>query len=243
MTCCWNLTVRNPHILYKAITSSQANSHTLRHIPPKQSNHMSVYAEFILASLSLASATAAHPVSKTSSSVAPSCTDFPGGFDVATGFTLAAYNTTLPNANYTGSPLVLASHGSEEDAQFYSLATWNTYPYNDFSVFNMVDGGISSMEITTGRQAVSQQFSAGEELSFVWAVPTATPYTGFCAIASTSAHGSPTSQFPQLAVGFDTESFYLCGNPQPPSDYFDVVYQPSSTTDCYPIKIHMILSE
>jgi len=199
---------------------------------------MFTYAKFILAALSLASIAAALPASKTGSSIATSCTDLPGGFNVANNFTLAAYNTTLPNANYTGSPLVLAGQGAEDDAEFFVLATWNTFPYGPTAVFNMVDGAIVNVDVSPPYPAVIPLLQPTDEIQFVLTYPTPASYTGFCGIASTSAHGSPTSQFPLLGVGFDTESFYLCGG-----GYFSVVYQPGDPTECYPVAIHMIIPE
>lgn len=46
----------------------------------------------------------------------------PGAFDIAYNFTLAAYNTTFPNANSTGSPLVLGQAGAIPGASFKVLS-------------------------------------------------------------------------------------------------------------------------
>jgi len=203
---------------------------------------MFTYAKLILAALSLASIAAALPASKTGSSIATSCTDLPGGFNVANNFTLAAYNTTLPNANYTGSPLVLAGQGAEDGAEFFVLATWNTFPYGPATVFNMVDGGISST-FEEGDEALCGLLEPTDEIQFILTSPPLAPWTGFCGIASTGAGGSPTSQFPQLAVGTDTDSFYLCIIGSGYNAYYAVIYQPGDPTECYPVQLHMIVPE
>ena len=55
--------------------------------------------------------------------LAPSCNLLGGGaFDTAQNFTLAAWNTTLPNANNTGVPLVLGQAGAISGAEFKVLS-------------------------------------------------------------------------------------------------------------------------
>jgi hypothetical protein len=73
-------------------------------------------APFVLATTSLAMPAARQ--------VAPGpCANFgSAGFDNANNFTLAAVNTTLPNANTTGAPLVLGSAGAIDGAELEFLS-------------------------------------------------------------------------------------------------------------------------
>ena len=53
----------------------------------------------------------------------PSCDGLGGGaFDRVNSFTFAAYNTSLPNANTTGVPLVLGQAGAISGASFHVLS-------------------------------------------------------------------------------------------------------------------------
>ncbi len=45
-----------------------------------------------------------------------------GAFDVASGFSLAAYNTSTPNANTTGAPLVFGQAGATDGASYKVLS-------------------------------------------------------------------------------------------------------------------------
>lgn len=56
----------------------------------------------------------------------------PGAFDSAENFTLAAYNTTLPNANATGAPLVLGQAGAVDGAEFEVLSVRGHPCYAEF---------------------------------------------------------------------------------------------------------------
>ena len=50
------------------------------------------------------------------------CANFAGGINKANGFSLAALNRTLPNANNTGAPLVLGQGGAIEDRELEVLS-------------------------------------------------------------------------------------------------------------------------
>ena len=79
---------------------------------------------FALNILTLAfAATAAVALPAVKRDLAPSCNLLGGGaFDTAQNFTLAAWNTTLPNANNTGVPLVLGQAGAISGAEFKVLS-------------------------------------------------------------------------------------------------------------------------
>ncbi len=52
----------------------------------------------------------------------------PGAFDIAYNFTLGAYNSTLPNSNSTGAPVVMGQAGAVDGASFkiFSVCFSNT---------------------------------------------------------------------------------------------------------------------
>lgn len=80
----------------------------------------SMFALSLLTLAFAASAAFAVPAMKRTS---PSCTNLGGGaFDNAKTFTLAAYNTSLPNANTTGVPLVLGQAGAISGVSFKVLS-------------------------------------------------------------------------------------------------------------------------
>ncbi len=58
----------------------------------------------------------------------------PGAFDIANNFTLAAYNSTLPNANSTGAPLVLGQNGAVDGAEFKVLSVRSAPPRSEPAV-------------------------------------------------------------------------------------------------------------
>ncbi|TFK36216.1 hypothetical protein BDQ12DRAFT_253709 [Crucibulum laeve] len=62
--------------------------------------------------------------------------------DLSWNFTLAAVNTTLPNTNDTGVPLVLGQNGATSGIIFHVTSTISSYPYNDYPALALVDGSL-----------------------------------------------------------------------------------------------------
>ncbi|KAF8962082.1 hypothetical protein BDZ97DRAFT_2026110 [Flammula alnicola] len=54
-------------------------------------------------------------------------------------FTLAAVNTTHPNTNRTGAPLVLGQNGASSGISFYVTSTYASFPYDDYPSLGLVN--------------------------------------------------------------------------------------------------------
>ncbi|OBZ72771.1 hypothetical protein A0H81_06937 [Grifola frondosa] len=195
---------------------------------------------FIAASAVIAVPTALH----TRQTIAPWCEGFGDGvLDTAHNFTLAAYNTTLPNANSTGAPLVFGQAGAVDGASFKVLSTSASYPFNDFPLLSLTNGAL----LPNGPvQASDANVTAGQEL--LWVLTTVnlpTPAQIYCAVLDTSPYGGGTG-FPRLAVHNDIDSFSLCSLDDPNAQN-NVVYKASAINDgsydfstCYPVQIQII---
>ena len=82
-----------------------------------------MFARLALLSLAAAMASAAPTVpDATQASVDPCAGLGSGAFDTANNFTLAAFYTSLPNANATGLPLVLGSVAATDGAEYKALS-------------------------------------------------------------------------------------------------------------------------
>ncbi|KAL0959058.1 hypothetical protein HGRIS_014358 [Hohenbuehelia grisea] len=66
--------------------------------------------------------------------------DSDGMDDLPYNFTLAAWNTTLPNTNSTGAPLVLGQNGATSGFSLQVTSTWASYPYNEYPVLSLIGG-------------------------------------------------------------------------------------------------------
>ncbi|PSR77075.1 hypothetical protein PHLCEN_2v8064 [Hermanssonia centrifuga] len=172
----------------------------------------------------------------------------PGAFDIAYNFTLDAYNSTLPNSNSTGAPVVIGQAGAVDGASFKIFSTWASYPYNDYPNFSLLSGafhpnyeggldvGISDSNVT-----------AGNPPSFiVTSLDLPAPAQIYCGVADTDPYGGGTG-YPLLAVNGDTDSFALCSA----GDYYlaqtNVIYKPTADNSgqylfdsCYSVKLQMI---
>jgi len=199
----------------------------------------------LIVSALLATATFAMPAAKRQEP-GPWCNGLGGGaFDVASGFTLAAYNTTTPNANTTGAPLVFGQAGAVDGAEFEVLSTYASFPYDDFPTLSLSEGKL----LPQGAESFSADSSvtAGQALSWViTSLDTPAPAQIYCAVASTSAHGGGTG-FPQLAVNGDTNSFSLCVTGDYPLAQWNVIYKANDAqfsgydfSSCYPVVLQLI---
>ncbi|KAI0755847.1 hypothetical protein C8Q74DRAFT_1210837 [Fomes fomentarius] len=165
-----------------------------------------------------------------------------GAFDNVAAFTLAAWNSTLPNANSTGVPLVFGSAGAISGASFHVISTLASFPFDDFPTIALKDGRLipsSPRQVSTGAQNVA----SGDLLTFVSSNsvdPTQGPQI-YCAVADTDPAGHGTGH-PFLAVNGNTDEFALCQHGSQNS----VVFKPKANTtsydasSCYPIKVQLI---
>ncbi len=86
-------------------------------------------ASLLLLILPLSLGTTASPMSIRQTPSRPWCGDLGAGiFDIAYNFTLAAYNTSQPNANSTGAPLILGQDGAIQGYQFKVLSVRPSTP-------------------------------------------------------------------------------------------------------------------
>ncbi|GBE85781.1 hypothetical protein BKA93DRAFT_330242 [Sparassis latifolia] len=175
----------------------------------------------------------------------------PGAFDTATNFTLTAYNitdTTLPPFTQIGLPLVVATTqlGPLDTG---ILATYVSYPYNDFPSF-----GLTSGALLPNYYADWYTTDVGGELgndipTFQWSPESDEldpPAQIYCAIANIDPAGGG-NPYPQLAINTDANNFYLCINEE---GWTEVVHSPSSNStsyypsynldSCYPVTIHLL---
>ncbi|KAI0643247.1 hypothetical protein C8Q79DRAFT_1002500 [Trametes meyenii] len=174
----------------------------------------------------------------------PWCDGLGGGaFDGVHNFTLAAWNTSLPNANNTGAPLVLATAGAIPGAELRQLATYASFPFDDYPTFSLVNGTLIPQGGSTPAQATIVQ--DGSSLGFLQTV-SAEPTKGsqiYCAVADLDPAGHGTGH-PFLAVNGDTDSFSLCQT----GAQNVVFYKPAAEgredfASCYPVKVQLILPQ
>ncbi|TFK46197.1 hypothetical protein OE88DRAFT_1042751 [Heliocybe sulcata] len=144
-------------------------------------------------------------------------------------FTLAAINTTLPNANITGAPLTLAE--SAHGAQDFYLVTVATYPVTTSPNTSLA---ITNGSITAQSTALTSA-TPGSFLQFTANAPV-DPVPGFCGILV------PGNGYPLLAINGRTDLFSICSDGQ-----FDaVVYnatEGSAAYDvgtCYGVTLNMV---
>ncbi|KAL1755007.1 hypothetical protein FB107DRAFT_275254 [Schizophyllum commune] len=165
-------------------------------------------------------------------------------------FTLAAVNTTLPNANGTGVPLVLGSAGAVPGASFYITSTYASYPYNDYPKLALVNGQLRAYDRYGNWHINATALSSGNEMSWLSTTLGGSESNQFTALHATRHH-----RYASLAVhATDSPSWHgtdalwsLC-----PSTQFrgknEVVYNVSSTyqyypfnvTDCYKVTLQIV---
>ncbi|KAI5833974.1 hypothetical protein K523DRAFT_331463 [Schizophyllum commune Tattone D] len=154
-------------------------------------------------------------------------------------FTLAAVNTTLPNANGTGVPLVLGSAGAIPGASFYITSTYASYPYNDYPTLGLVNGQLRAYDRYGNWHTNATALSSGNEMGWLsttlggsesnqFAVFHATRHHRYASLA-VHASDAPSSPY--------TDSLWsLC-----PSTQFrgknEVVYNVSATYQYYPFNV------
>ncbi|KAI0819734.1 hypothetical protein BC628DRAFT_1401273 [Trametes gibbosa] len=164
-----------------------------------------------------------------------------GAFDEATNVTLAAWNSTGTNTNSTGAPLVLATGGSITGIEFRRMATWASFPFNDFPTVSLVNGTlIPNGEHTTPAQATIVE--EGSQIGFVLR-NSANPLQGaqiYCGVADVDPAGHGTGH-PFLAVNGDTDSFQLCKvGSQNVVFWKPIPDHGEDFASCYPIKVQII---
>ncbi|KAI0791931.1 hypothetical protein C8Q75DRAFT_731813 [Abortiporus biennis] len=159
--------------------------------------------------------------------VSAACGGLPNAVSDYVNFTLTALYKNIPNDNITGIPLVVGQAGAISGEELKVFSTFASYPFLDLFQLHLAKGGITA----TGN-------GTGSEPHFVVTTPEEPPAEDvYCALVSTSANGSPNSQFPRLAIGPDSDSFSLC----PDGSQVNVFYKPSESQEgCEPVDLLMI---
>ncbi|KIK69167.1 hypothetical protein GYMLUDRAFT_35235 [Collybiopsis luxurians FD-317 M1] len=166
----------------------------------------------------------------------------------ANNFTLAALNNTLPNANTTGVPLVLASAGAIDGESFQETATYASTGYNSFPSLGLVGGNLRAFD-AQGNWHTNASTGSGDAL--VWGTSSfysSPANTNFSAVTL-----SASSDFAALAYNGSTDLWYLCPSDSPTTAvaqnvvYFNTQTIPSksgvegaSPIQCYSVTLNIV---
>ncbi|EMD35782.1 hypothetical protein CERSUDRAFT_115735 [Gelatoporia subvermispora B] len=171
-----------------------------------------------------------------------------GVFDIAPQITLAALNTTLPNANNTGAPLVMGQAGAVDGASFAILSTFASFPFNEFPTLSLLNGTlIPNLPGGILANASDSSVAAGTAPSWIiTGLDLPTPAQIYCGVADTDPAGGGTG-FPLLALNGDTDHFSLCSAGDFHAAQTNIIWRASSVNDgsynftsCYPVHIQII---
>ncbi|KAI9058928.1 hypothetical protein FKP32DRAFT_1192565 [Trametes sanguinea] len=189
--------------------------------------------------LTAATSTMAHPMARSSTN--PACAGFgPGATDTLLGFSIGAINTTLPNANLTGAPIVVNSAGAFSDITVWRLGTWAqySYPLEYTDKFSLENGTLILTGNDGAKPARATTVDPGNSLDFSSLDDGSTdPKEGaqiYCVVPSSTERAL-------IAVNGDTDSFALCQ-----SSFENVVfYKPApdrgyDINTCYPVKLQVV---
>ncbi|EPT02257.1 hypothetical protein FOMPIDRAFT_1015350 [Fomitopsis schrenkii] len=125
-------------------------------------------------------------------------------------FTLAAVNTTLPNTNSTGAPLVLGwgPSGTSAAASAWAISTYAAWQSNEWPYFTLSDGALYPIpgHNEHGLGAYDHEVASGDEVTFWVTVEQSnpTPDPIYCAAANDD------QEYAVLAVNNDADHFSLC---------------------------------
>ncbi|KAF5377712.1 hypothetical protein D9757_009378 [Collybiopsis confluens] len=164
----------------------------------------------------------------------------------ANNFTLAALNNTLPNANSTGAPLVLASAGAIDGESFHVSATYASYGFNDFPSLGLVDGNLRAFDAEGNWNTNA---STGSATTINWG--TSTFFTSPANTNFSVVDLGAASDFPGLAYSGFTNLWYLCPSDSPNvaqnAVYFNTTTIPSQSgvegaipIQCYSVTLNMV---
>ncbi|KAH9921904.1 uncharacterized protein B0H18DRAFT_1121199 [Fomitopsis serialis] len=160
-----------------------------------------------------------------------SCAGFgSGSTDTPTyNFTLTAYNTTLPNTNSSGAPLVLGwgPPGTSPEASYWAISTYAEWHSNDWPYFSLEGGAIypNPGPDEQGLGAYDYDIASGAEVGFL-VLPTE-PGRDVPKIYCAALRNGDVL----LAVNNDADSFSLCQSVPNTSNV--LVYQANSNNSDY----------
>ncbi|PFH46911.1 hypothetical protein AMATHDRAFT_153437 [Amanita thiersii Skay4041] len=128
-----------------------------------------------------------------------SLTDLP--FD----FSLYAWNTTRPNANSTGVPLVLGQNGASTGLSFHVTSTYFSYPYNDYPSLRLVNGSLRAYHSSGVWMTNATSVLDGQPLRWVSSTFYSRP-----AAKDFSVSVAPGWEYPVLKAHGRDDLWYLC---------------------------------
>ncbi|EMD35785.1 hypothetical protein CERSUDRAFT_115738 [Gelatoporia subvermispora B] len=159
----------------------------------------------------------------------------PGDFDSAASITLTALNTTLPNSNDNGAPLV-----ASEIEIFGAESSWVLTTQASASLrltvsdFTLQTGALLPVS-SNGQEFADSAVEPGDGIGFQrfpGNAPSGSLSEIYCGIVNTGLAGGNSSQ-PLLSIQGNSSNFALCE-----SDGLNVVvFQPEDSDGCYPVEI------
>ncbi|TFK18851.1 hypothetical protein FA15DRAFT_674970 [Coprinopsis marcescibilis] len=162
-------------------------------------------------------------------------------------FTFAAVNTSLPNANTTGAPLVLGYSGYTHGMAIYVTSTYYTYPYNSYPSLRLVKHALRAID-SRGEWSTNATIVRSRD-SLVWISSTMYPYPEDNARIF-SAEGCQSSQYPILTAYNISSLWSLCPYPgfrgQTQLVFNATTAGPPPLYDpalCYPVNINIVPAE
>ncbi|KAJ2927847.1 hypothetical protein H1R20_g9259, partial [Candolleomyces eurysporus] len=164
-------------------------------------------------------------------------------------FNLAALNTTLPNANTTGAPLVLGATGG---VTVYTTSTWNSFPYGSLNTFGLVNNAlraylpdgtwaINGTSVTQGGTLTwiaSRMYPAPQEQNAVYSVVTPPESSGSAPLPTLAAYDradlwslcpDKNGNYPQTRLVYNVASIE-----NPPS------WLPFDPASCYGVVVNVV---
>ncbi|KAI0962655.1 hypothetical protein AcV7_001450 [Taiwanofungus camphoratus] len=199
---------------------------------------------FTLLPLAFAAAAVAFPTLNLRQDQAAGCTGLTSPSNALGSFTITAINTTLPNANSTGVPLVLAERADADGYQYYSLATYASAGYNDFPTFSLNNGALIPNADNPKVQAVDDAPIDGAMIRFTGSND-GSPLKAGAQVYCVSLLSN--YDYPVLAVNGDLSSFSICYEPEGPLLQYNVIYKATSGSSsydystCYPVQLLAII--
>lgn len=189
---------------------------------------------FTLALLPLALGAFATPVTR--QDAGPNCGVFgaDGFASTAQNFTLAAWNTTGPNTNSTGVPLVIGHAGSIPGASLKQLSTYASFPFDQYQPLSLSDG-LVLMDMPAKDQSTRPPAPGSGPYWVITSLNPPTPAHVYCGVDNADSTG-----FPLLAVYGSTEGFSLCTGSGQGAQTTVVWNVTSSRTGCYPVNLHIV---
>ncbi|KAI0086781.1 hypothetical protein BDY19DRAFT_907966 [Irpex rosettiformis] len=199
----------------------------------------------LLALSVLALGVAASPIKR---ETGPWCDGWWAGYDVASGFTLTAYNLSdASDPNAVGYPLVLGQAGAIDGAAFHVLSTYESYPYGNPNQTWALNKGTLLPEDQTSTKYQGAAVNPGDEPSWMSSNEVGPSAQIWCGIPQTSPHGGGRGN-PSITVNSDIDKFSLCKQWDAPDAQVNIVYKASPNNtgyiydSCFGVEIEIVNS-